>query len=198
MTQPGDITVLLRQAERGDAEADNRLYALVVEDLKQIARKRKRSAQARADVSTTELVHDAFLQLVGQGVTTWQPGDRRKFFGYSAKKIHALLIDAARKASAGKRGAGRPQADLDPDALARDFGPTSDGLSFLVDLQEALSRFDQLAPEDAQVFRIRYFLNCTFEECAELLGLSATDAKRGCKRAQLWLQQELKSYDLKM
>src|SRR4051812_6449413 len=85
MTQTGDIPLLLQRADQGDGAADNQLYALVIEDLKQIARKRKRAAEVKADVSTTMLVHDAFLQLVGRNVTAWQPGDRRKFFGYIAR-----------------------------------------------------------------------------------------------------------------
>lgn len=194
MTQAGDITLLLQQADQGDPDADGRLYTLVLDELKKIARKRKRAAGSGADVSTTILVHDAFLRLVGQDATTWQPGDRRKFFGYISQKMHDLLIDAARKEGAVKRGGEFKQADLDLGVLADVRAPNGTDLTFLLDLKTALAKFQQFARDDAILFRIHYFLGCTVEECAEIMGLSVSAAKRGCKRARLWLQQELKEY----
>ena len=94
MSQPGEITDLLRRADQGDRDAAGRLFALVEGDLRAIARKRKRAVPVGGDQSTTLLVDDAFLRLVGQQATTWEPGDRRKFFGYAANQIHQMLVKA--------------------------------------------------------------------------------------------------------
>jgi RNA polymerase sigma factor (TIGR02999 family) len=193
MAQPGDITRLLQHADEGDRDAAGRLFSLVEEDLKVIARKRKRSAPAGFDVSTTLLVDEAFLRLVGQDASTWEPGDHRKFFGYASKQIHELLIKTARADRAAKRGGGQRRVDLDEGEISERRGRD---LDMQLDLKDALERFERFAPDDALLFRVRYFLGCTFDEAAELLGISATEAKRSHERARLWLEGELEAYRL--
>jgi len=188
--QPGEITLLLQKVDGGDAAAAEDLYRLVENDLRAIAAKRRAGFDATREQSTTLLVDEAFLRLVGREVTAWLPGDRAKFFSYAATKIHNLLVEAARAKGAKKRGAGFRRQDLE----ALDAG--QDGLEsdFVIDLKGALEKLEGFAPSAAKVFRVYYFLGCTFEETAGILSVSATEAKRLCKKAQLWLQHELKAY----
>jgi RNA polymerase sigma factor (TIGR02999 family) len=195
MPEPGDITRLLQAADRGNAEAAQQLFLLVQEDLKQIARKRKRHARAVVEASTTALIDNVFVRLVGQEATPWQAGDRRKFFGYASVKIHDLLIDQVREQKAARRGGGQEHVEL-ADGLADDGAHSPDYVDLLHDLKGALERMEEFARDDAMLFRIRFFLGCTFEEAAEILGISKTEAVRGYQRTQLWLQRELKDYNL--
>jgi RNA polymerase sigma factor (TIGR02999 family) len=195
MTPPGELTLLLQLANAGDRDAAGRLFVLVEDDLKAIARKRKR-ATAVADVSTTALVDDAFCRLVARGDAAGEPGDRGKFFGYVSNKIHDLLIDTARASGRVKRGGRHQHVELQPEQVTREEAEVAD-LDLLLDLKSALERFEQFAPEEALGFRLRYFLGCTFEEVARVLGVSTTEAKRGHERARLWLQGQLKAYHLK-
>ena len=197
MPDAGDITRLLREADSGRTEAADALFRLVQDDLRRIARKRKRAAGVGAgiDASTTMLVDDAFLRLVGQDATRWQPGDRRKFFAFVSNKIHDLLIDRLREQRALKRGAGQAAAPLADDLAGTDDGPLSQ-LALLVDLEQALARLHQFAPDDALFFRIRFFLDCTVEETAVIVGVSKTEGVRSLQRTKLWLQRELKDYNL--
>ncbi|MBI1831110.1 MAG: hypothetical protein HYR84_06640 [Planctomycetes bacterium] len=64
----------------------------------------------------------------------------------------------------------------------------------LIDLRQALARFEKFAAEDALVFRVRYFMGCTFAEVADLLDMSETSAKEAWQRSCAWLQRELKAY----
>lgn len=186
---PGEITILLQQAEAGVQRAADDLYRLVEADLRAIAGRRKRRFEDPLGSSTTMLVDDAFLRLVGGHVTEWQPGDRGKFFSYVATKIHDLLIESVRSKQAVKRGGDRRQVSFEV------LEPSEDSDSdFILDLHEALTRFEKFAPNEVRAFRIYYFLGSTFDETAEVLGVSATEAKRLCKKAQLWLQHELKEY----
>jgi RNA polymerase sigma factor (TIGR02999 family) len=194
MAEPGDITRLLRQTDEGDRAAADELYALVQDDLKAIARKRKRHMSPRDDASTTLLVDEAFMRLSGQGVTTWNAGDRRKFFGYAAKKIHEMLIKAARAEATAKRGGGRDRMLLDDDVMCRQG--RGEDLGVQLDLKEALDRFEIFAPDDALLFRVRYYLGCTFEEASGVLGISSSEAKRAFERARHWLGGQLKEYGL--
>jgi RNA polymerase sigma factor (TIGR02999 family) len=194
MPNPGDVTLLLQRASGGDRDAADALYRLVEKDLRAIAGKRKRRFE-NPEGSTTILVDDAFCKLVGGDATVWRPGDRGKFFSYAANKIHDLLVDAARAQLAQKRGGDRVQVDveaLDPAAPGAEALEQTD---FLIDLKDALDRLEKFAPREAAVFRIRYFLGCTFDETAEVLQLSATEAKRLLSKAQMWLQRELKGYE---
>jgi RNA polymerase sigma factor (TIGR02999 family) len=193
MPQPGDITQLLQRADQGDRDAADQLFRLVEEDLKIIVRKRKRAAPASSDASTTLLVDEVFCRLVGRDAATWNAGDRRKFFGYASNQIHDLLIKAARAEGAAKRGGDRQRVDSEQCEIAAGGNDIND-VDLLLDLKSALERFEQFAAEDALVFRLRYFLDCTFDEVAEVAGISATQVKRAYQRAQSWLQRELKEY----
>lgn len=196
MSEAGVITRLLQQADQGQAEAANQLYALVEQDLRRIVHKRKREVAlgAGVDASTTVLVDDAFCRLVGQDATTWQPGDRGKFFAYVYTKIHDLLIDLLREQRALKRGGGWRRGELNDDQADPAQGPLG-RLELLLDLRAALMRLQEFALDDAVLFRIRFFLDCTFEETAQILGISKTEAVRRYQRIQLWLRRELKEYD---
>jgi RNA polymerase sigma factor (TIGR02999 family) len=193
MSTPGDVTRLLQQADQGDRQAADRLYRLIEADLRGIAGKRKQRYADALDASTTALVDDVFCKLVGQDITVWQPGDRRKFFTYAANKIHDLLVDAARAQAAQRRGGDRQRVAFD-EVGAAPGSPAFDDKDFMLDLKEALKRFEVFAADECMVFRIRYFLGCTFDEVAEILDISATEAKRQFRKAQLWLQRELKDY----
>jgi RNA polymerase sigma factor (TIGR02999 family) len=193
--EPGTITRLLQEADQGLPGAANRLFVLVETRLRRIARKRRRAAGfgPKVDAPTTALVHDAFLRLVGQGQTTWQPGDCRKFFRYAATKIHDLLIDEIGKQQAQKRGGDRQRVELGADPECPAPGPAGD-LDLQLDLRDALDCLEAFAWEEATVFRIYVYLEWTFEETAEVLGLSKTKTQRIYKRAKLWLRRKLKAY----
>lgn len=193
MAHSGDITQLLCKADEGDHQAANQLFALVEKELKAIARKRKRTAPALGDVATTLLVDEAFCRLVGRQAADWNPGDRRKFFGFASNQIHELLIKTARAENAAKRGGGRQRVAIDDPAAE---GGAAGDVDLLLDLQAALDKFAQLSAQDALLFRLRYFLDCTFDEIAAIVDVSATEAKRAYQRASRWLQRALKEYHL--
>jgi RNA polymerase sigma factor (TIGR02999 family) len=192
MSNAGNITKLLQLASQNDDRAITDLYTLVEEDLKHIARRRKRGVSAEADASTTVLVNDAFVRLVGKQATVWQ--DRMKFFGYMSRKIHDLLIDELRKQGAEKRG-GEAQRVEPPADDEIERSDVTENLDVLIDLQDALDEFHKIAPDDALLFRIRYFLGCTFDEIAEIASISRSEAVRGYERTKLWLRRELKAYN---
>lgn len=190
MSEPGEITHLLQRADAGDVQAANDLYRLVQDDLRAIAaRVLARKGVAGVDMCATMLVNDVFLKLVGQNKTEWNAGDRAKFFAYASKKMHELLIDAARTHKAKKRGGDVRHVDGVEEQAAR--SGIAD-LQALLDLKAALERFDKFAFEDALIFRLRHFLGCDFEEIGDVLSIKPKRAKDCFYNARLWLQSELK------
>jgi RNA polymerase sigma factor (TIGR02999 family) len=194
MAESEPITQLLQKADLGDQEAANQLFALVRNDLEAIAKKCKRQAAVGDEVQTTCLVDDIFVRLVGTNNTIWQAGDRKKFFGYAAKRIHDLLIDTMRAEKAARRG-GQHQRH-DPRALDGQTANAGgiESLELQLDLREALAEFQEFARDEAIIFRLRYLTGCTFADIAEIMGVPETNVQRAYKKARLWLEQKLKEY----
>ncbi len=195
MNQPGDITVLLQQAENGDAEAANELFRLVQNDLRAIPKKRRQRFDNNLNAPLTMLVDDAFCRLVGQGAADWQVGGRKQFFSFAATKIHNVLVDLARKEAVQNRGGDQPKVCLEDGGDGLIAGDSMENSQPLLDLQQALDKFEKISFDDATMFRIRCFLDCTFAEIAEIMGVSETECRRAIHRVKLWLRRELKDYE---
>ena len=183
-----EVTVLLEKIRHGDDEAANDLFRAVEEQLRAIAAKRRAGFAPGMDAPVTLLVNEAFLRVLGADAA---PIDRLEFFKFAAVKVQDLLIEIARRESAKKRGGDREGTPVPADGVAAGSPEHS---NLLTDLRDSLDRFERFAPEEATVFRFRYFLDCSFEETAEILGLSSDQAKRRYKRAKMWLQKDLKDY----
>lgn len=188
MLESGEITELLRQADLGVKGAADRLFVLVQKDLEAVARKCKRAAAVGDEVETLMLVDDAFVRLVGNGQTTWEPGDRKKFFGYMARRIHDLLIDALREERAAKRGGKHQRVEFSEMEDPR----RADNLELELDLREALTEFQQFARDEAIVFRLRHLTGCTFKDIADIMGMPETSVQRAYRKARRWLSDKLK------
>jgi len=58
-------------------------------------------------------------------------------------------------------------------------------------LDEALTRLEQIDPEQARLVELRYFVGLSIEETAEALELSPATIKRRWALARAWLFREL-------
>ena len=78
-----DITLVLQSAGRGESMATEELFSLVYEELRRLAAARLASEAAGQTLQPTALVHEAWLQLVGDGAQTWE--NRRHFLARRRK-----------------------------------------------------------------------------------------------------------------
>jgi RNA polymerase sigma factor (TIGR02999 family) len=111
---------------------------------------------------------------------------RAHFLNLAAQVMRRVLVDEARKRSAGKRGAGAHRISLEdaPEpAVELDGG--------LLDLDEALSRLESFDPKLSHLVELRYFAGLTLEQTAEALGTSTTSAWRDWNTARAWLYDAL-------
>jgi RNA polymerase sigma factor (TIGR02999 family) len=97
----GDVTRLLRELRKGDHESAERLIAAVYGELRQVAARAMRHERPGHTLQPTALVNEVFLRLAGASGIEWR--DRAHFFGVSARLMREILVDYARKQSAGKR-----------------------------------------------------------------------------------------------
>jgi RNA polymerase sigma factor (TIGR02999 family) len=179
----GEVTRNLRAARSGDPGAWDALYTRLYDELRRLAR-RVRAGKAGATLSTTALVHEAYLKLDPAAELT---GERRAdFFAVAAWAMRAVLVDAARRRGTDKRGGG-----ITPVTLGDEAASTPVRSDDLLALDEALERLRSLDERRARVVDYRFFAGLTTPETAELLGTSVSSVERDWRAARAWLVNAL-------
>jgi RNA polymerase sigma factor (TIGR02999 family) len=188
-TAPEEITGLLAAARQGDDSATRRLMALVYDELRAVARRQLHHRRPGQTITTTALVHEAYLKLVDHGGVPGQ--DRSHFFSVAAIAMRHILVDSARRHVAKKRGGEEVRIELDefhlgaaePDAEARvlEVLAVDRALTSLAELNERLSRLVEL----------RFFAGLTEEETAEVMETSERTVRRDWRKARAFLFQAL-------
>jgi RNA polymerase sigma factor (TIGR02999 family) len=177
------ITGLLAQVRDGDPEALERLMPLVYEEMRHVAQRQLRGQRDGHTLSTTALVHEAYLKLVDQTRVAWT--DRAHFFGVAARAMRQVLTNHAHRRAASKRG-GQRRIALDEAVLAVD-----EQAELLLALDEALTRLSALNERLSRVVEYRFFGGMTEDEVATALGISERTVRRDWLKAKLWLYTEL-------
>lgn len=180
------ITRLLVEWGEGNELALEQLTPLVYDELRKLAGKQLGGERAGHTLQPTALVHEAYLRLVQQDHQNWQ--SRSHFFGVAAHLMRLILVDWARKAKAGKRGAGARLMQLE-DVTAAVTTPRSEEL---LALDEALTELGGIDPRKARIVELRYFGGMTVEEIARSLAISTATVEREARFAQMWLYRQLK------
>jgi len=181
-TQP--VTQLLVELRDGQSGAMDRLFPLVYEELRRIARRALRRERTGHTLATTGLVHEAYLRLVDQTRSEYR--DRAHFFGIAARAMRQILVDYARRHRAAKRGGAQRVVTLDEGALALE-----DRAETLLALDEALTDLEQVDARLGQIVQCRFFGGLTEDETAEVVGVTARTVRRDWLKAKGWLHQQL-------
>jgi len=180
------ITSLLSAASNGDAEATERLWRAVYDELHRIAGARLAREGRRGDLQTTVLVQEAYLRLVGhEGATT--PANRRHFFAAAANAMRQFLVDDARKRGRLKRGGGRRPRLLREASAAVDCDPAE-----VLALDEALAMLRAYDARKADIVELRYFAGLSIDEVAEVLEISPRLVDQEWRFAKAWLHRRLR------
>jgi RNA polymerase sigma factor (TIGR02999 family) len=182
--EPSETTQLLRDWAKGDASALDRLAPRVYLELRRLAGRVMHGPHRNQTMQTTALVHEAYLRLVDLGEIDWR--DRTHFFACSAQIMRRILLDAARRRLAAKRGGGAVRVDLDG---AADVG--SERAAEVVALDDALNTLAAAHPRKARIVELRFFAGLGVEETAQVLGVSPDTVMRDWNLAKLWLRADL-------
>ncbi|MEM0962537.1 MAG: sigma-70 family RNA polymerase sigma factor [Bacteroidota bacterium] len=176
-----DTTGLLLDVRADVPGAVDRLFPVVYDELRQIARARLRDRSAGHTLDTSALVHEVYVRLVDATRVTWK--DRSHFFALAARAMRFTLVDYARRRTAEKRGGGAVRVTLkdDLDGLAEERAAD------LVALDDALAGLAAVDARAAQVVECRFFGGLSVEETAEALETSERTVKRDWQKARLWL-----------
>lgn len=178
-----DITALVLSADPSVPVVE-RLVPLVYDQLRVIARRHLRSEQVGHTLSTTALVHEAYLRLVN--VDEIPEENRVRFLAAASVAMRRVLLDYARARRAEKRDGMRQRVELN-DAIDVSSAAGGD----LLVLDDALERLSSIDQRLVQVVECRFFGGMTEEETALALGTSVRTVRRDWTRARGWLAAEL-------
>ena len=183
----GEITLLLRRAEQGDAQAAERILPLVYEELRRLAAAKMARESAGQTLQATALVHEAWLRLGGDKQPHWE--NRAQFFAAAAEAMRRIIIDRARRRKAMRRGGTLEKvsaSDTGFDVPA----PQLDDRELLL-LNEALDNLAAIDPRKAELVKQWYFVGLTLEEVAKVMSISERTVSREWEYARAWLMNEV-------
>lgn len=170
------------------AGANDALYERVYDELKRMARAHRRRMDGRTTLSTTELVHEAFLKLGADDGKRWEA--KAHFFGAASRAMRQVLVDFARRRRAAKRGGIATRVSL------RDGDATLEvQLDEIIAIDDALTRLDAVDERLRQIVELRFFCGFGEREVAELLGVTPRTVERNWLKARLLLLRELAPED---
>ncbi len=179
-----EISEMLEKLRGGDQKVLDQLMPIMYDELHRIASQLLHKEYRKHTLQTTELVHEAYIRLVGNEPLSWQ--NRAHFFGIAASAMRQILVDYARKRKAAKRGKGKKPITLNEVMLL-----SPDNIDELLALDEALTRLKTFDERQSRIVEMRYFTGLTIEETAEVLAISPATVKREWNLAKAWLYREL-------
>jgi RNA polymerase sigma factor (TIGR02999 family) len=179
-----EITQLLKAWGSGDEAALGQLAERVYPELRLMARRYMKNEGRGNTLQTTAIVHEVYLRMIDVTKVDWQA--RAQFFAMAAQMMRRILVDAARVRGSQKRGGEAIKVNLDETAV---LSPTPD--RSILELDDALTAFAEVAPRQAKVVELRYFGGLTEEEIVVALKISERTVRRDWDLAKAWLLREL-------
>lgn len=155
-------------------------------ELRKIAQRALRPSGHKISLSATDLVHEAYLRLVGQRLP-WQ--NRAQFLAISARVTRNVLIDLIRERNAEKRGAGSPMVSLTLE-VCDDVATEPDVIDWLA-LEQALQQLESRDVVAGKIVELRYFGGLNNDEVAQTLGIGVATVVRHWKFARAWLHRRI-------
>jgi RNA polymerase sigma factor (TIGR02999 family) len=177
------------ECDNASATADRRkeldaLFSLTYEELRRLATSVRRGDPS-STLSPTALVNEAWLKLArSPGFAATSP---LHFKRVAARAMRQLLVEAARRRNAGKRGGvGSPFVTFD-ESLHGAITSSQD----LLGLNDALDELARVEPRQASIVESRFFGGFEMVEIAEMLGISEATTLRDWRVAKAWLGHKL-------
>jgi RNA polymerase sigma-70 factor, ECF subfamily len=180
------------ELEFGSTPAERRaldqLFSVTYEELRRLASSVKRSNPS-ATLSPTTLVNEAWLKLANS--PGFASASRLHFKRIAARAMRQVLVDAARRRRAHKRGGGEALTVTFDDSLkeAASFGED------VLALNTALEELARMSPRQATMVECRFFAGLDISETAALLDVSEATILRDWRAAKAWLAHELRQVD---
>jgi len=184
MPDTHEVTLLLAEWAKGNAEALEKLTPLVYRRLRELAASYLRKERQGHTLQPTALVHEAYLRLVDQTSPNWQ--SRAHFYGVAAGLMRQILVDHARQRQARKRTGSNVMVSLDQALSFQKERPAD-----LIALDLSLNALEKIDARKCKAVVLRYFGGLSLEETAQALDISVITVRRDLKMAEAWLRREM-------
>lgn len=179
-----ELTQWLSQLASPDAATSQRLFELLYDDLRRLARSHMRREDPGHTLSATALTHEAWFRMAEQNRTPWR--NRAHFLAVASTMMRRILVNHEQAHRADKRHAELALLSVSGlDALAQPVDRD------VVAIHESLLAFEAVDPRAAKVVELRFFGGLEIEEIAEVLGISPATVKRDWTLAKAWLWRDL-------
>lgn len=177
------VTQLLDAVRVGEPGSRDRLVDAVYQTLRSLAESQRRKLMSQT-LDAEALVGEAYFRVLGTTQVDFE--NRRHLYGAFSRAMREILIDAARRRGAVKRGGDRRRVPLEEGQLSAD-APTQD----VIELDRALERLEADDARAAEVVRYRCFLSMPEAAIAEVLGVSIRTVQRDWIYARAFMKRVL-------
>jgi RNA polymerase sigma factor (TIGR02999 family) len=163
------------------------VFSATYEELRRLASAVKRS-DFQGSLTPTTLVNEAWLRLRSSPDLAFESA--LHFKRIAARAMRQILIEAARRRHARKRGGDRAAIFVTLDDSTAEAVAASDKELLAVDT--ALDELARMSPRQAQVVESRFFGGLEIPEIAQMLGVSEATVLRDWRAAKAWLASQIR------
>jgi len=178
-----DITDVLLRVNSGDTGAAGKLFDCVYGEFRMLARRFFARESPGHTLQPTALVHEAYFKLVDQTRVDWK--NRSHFLAAGAAAMRRILVNHAIAKKRRKRGGEFTRIQIDEHLL-----PAKEDADVLA-VDDALKELATLNQRHAKLVECRFFGGLTWDETAEVLGISDGMARREWRACRAWLRGRL-------
>jgi RNA polymerase sigma factor (TIGR02999 family) len=161
------------------------LFSAAYEELRRLASSVRRGDPS-ATLNPTALVNEAWMKMAKSPEI--EATSRLHFKRIAARAMRQILIEAARRRNAGKRGGGLDVTVSFDESLQK--GPSCG--EDLLRLDRALDELQVMNPRQAALVESRFFGGLDIPETAAVLNVSEATVLRDWRAAKAWLAHELR------
>jgi RNA polymerase sigma factor (TIGR02999 family) len=184
MVQSGPTPISTSELLSARRDSLDRLMPEVYDELRGIAQRQLARQESGGTLSTTGLVHEAYLKLVDQSRIVWR--DRTHFFALASVAMRHVLVDRARARLAQKRDGALHRVTLDNDLIAAPDQPEA-----MLQLSDAIDRLGTMEPRLARVVDCRFFGDMSDDDIAKALEVTPRTVQRDWVKARMLLRRAL-------
>jgi RNA polymerase sigma factor (TIGR02999 family) len=181
MEPTSEVTALLHAWGSGDVSVEDRLFALLVPDLRRIAKNLMRRERRDHSLQTTALLNEAYVRLVHDREREWQ--NRQHFLAFAARAMRNLLIDHAR----GRHDSRRLPIDEFESLLPK----RPEQLELALSVDRLLCELEATHADWCSIVEMKFFAGFTDAEAAEALGVPVRTLQRKFGDARRWLFERM-------
>ncbi len=182
------VTRLLHAWRDGDSTAPDVLLTLLYSDLRALAAHKLGSPNPPGTLQPTELVHDAYIRLIGSAERGWN--DRRHFIASAVAAMRSVIVDRARARASLKRG-GPGGEGVTPTSCPIEVPAAELAGDEVLAAHAAIQRLEAIDPRAASVLTLRCFGGLSLAQVALVLDISERVARRDWEFSRRWLRVAL-------